>query len=201
MLLARGKVEPDLLTPVPSSEPVSDGLWISSYGTMMAMPSIYLAIKTRTKAAFGFVVNPHRFRHCSTTSAAIKDLDHARMSMALLGHTTTATAQRYYNGAPATANTGHYQNSILALRENLRGKTIGGTKASAHRLPSRPDNHRHEQPSARAKVPVEMQDDGGAAAESAFAIGHHDCSTARHAATDAAPSYWRRRKNQKEQRR
>ena len=106
------------LHPRPDAGP-TDGLWISIFGEMMSMPGIYWAITTRTRGAFGFPVNPHRFRHCSVTSAAMLDPDHARMSMAILGHTNTVTANRYYNNAPSAAAAAQFQRELQNIVAEL----------------------------------------------------------------------------------
>lgn len=87
---------------------------------MMSMPGIYTAITTRTRAGFGFPINPHRFRHCAATSAAQLDPEHARVSMAILGHTNTVTAERYYNNAPSAAAAAHFRREMQRLSAELR---------------------------------------------------------------------------------
>jgi integrase/recombinase XerD len=61
-------------------------LWPSNKGGAMSANAIYDTICKRTKKAFGFTVNPHRFRHAAGTLWSIEDPANVRGVKDLLGH-------------------------------------------------------------------------------------------------------------------
>ena len=72
------------------------GLWPSNKGRPMVSNGIYLAVWKRTKAAFGFGVNLHRFRHAAASFWAIEDPVNVRGVKDLLGHATFRTTEKHY---------------------------------------------------------------------------------------------------------
>lgn len=98
----------------------SDRLWISRFGTDLSCGSIHRQIKHHTKAAFGKAINPHLFRDCAATSIAIHDPEHVWITTNILGHNTLATSQKYYDQSRMLEAGRYYQQSIMALRDNLR---------------------------------------------------------------------------------
>jgi len=98
----------------------SDRLWVSRFGTDLGCGSIHRQIKLHTEAAFGKAINPHLFRDCAATSIAIHDPEHVWITANILGHNTLATSQKYYDQSRMLEAGRHYQQSIMALRDNLR---------------------------------------------------------------------------------
>jgi integrase/recombinase XerD len=62
------------------------GLWASNKRRPMSAIAIYNAVRTRTKKAFGFAVNLHRFRHAAASFWSIMDPVNVRGVKDLLGH-------------------------------------------------------------------------------------------------------------------
>ena len=62
----------------------------------MRPDSINVAVRNRTKRAFGFAVNPHRFRHAAATFWSLYDPVNVRGAKDLLGQTTFATTEKHY---------------------------------------------------------------------------------------------------------
>jgi len=58
--------------------------------------TIYATVRCRTKAAFGFPVNLHRFRSVAGTFWSIHDPADVRGVKDLLGHASFDTIERYY---------------------------------------------------------------------------------------------------------
>jgi integrase len=61
-------------------------LWPSNKGGAMSANGIYDTVCKRTKKAFGFSVNPHRFRHAAGTLWSIEDPANVRGVKDLFGH-------------------------------------------------------------------------------------------------------------------
>lgn len=61
----------------------------------------------------------HLFRTSAATSVALNAPDHLHINNSILGHTTIATSERYYNQAQAVGASGCYQDQILAMRREL----------------------------------------------------------------------------------
>ncbi len=89
---------------------------------------IYNRITEVTRAHFGHPVNPHLFRDCAATSLATQDPAHAHFNMQILGHSTLATSERYYNHATSQAVSAAYQANLLALRRGTANR--GASKTS-----------------------------------------------------------------------
>jgi integrase len=73
------------------------GLWASNKAGPMSTSAIYNAICTRTEKAFGYRVNPHRFRHAAGTLWSIEDPENVRGVKDLLGHASyDKTTETHY---------------------------------------------------------------------------------------------------------
>ena len=72
------------------------GLWPSHHSIPMRRDSITFAVQKRTRKAFGFGVNLHRFRHAAATFWSIHDPVNVRGVKDLLGHVTFAMTERHY---------------------------------------------------------------------------------------------------------
>jgi integrase/recombinase XerD len=74
-----------------------DGLWPSNKSRPMDAGTIYDTVRRRTRAAFGFPVNLHRFRLAAGTLWSIHDPANVRGVKDLLGHASfDTTTVKYY---------------------------------------------------------------------------------------------------------
>ncbi len=62
----------------------------------MAAISIYNAVRRRTKKAFGFAVNLHRFRHAAASLWSIQDPVNVRGAKDLLGQASFGIFEKHY---------------------------------------------------------------------------------------------------------
>jgi site-specific recombinase XerD len=74
-----------------------DGLWPSNKGRPMDDGTIYDMVCRRTRAAFGFAVNLHRFRHAAVTLWSVQDPKNVRGTKDLLGHASFVMTEKYYS--------------------------------------------------------------------------------------------------------
>jgi integrase len=73
-----------------------DGLWASNKGGRMDDGAIYDMVCRRTKDAFGFPINLHRFRAAGSTLWAIQDPENVLGAKDLLGHDSFGTTEAHY---------------------------------------------------------------------------------------------------------
>ncbi len=73
-----------------------DGLWPSNKRHMMDDGTIYDTVRSRTKAAFGFPINLHRFRSSAATFWSIHDPANVRGVKDLLGHASFNPTEKHY---------------------------------------------------------------------------------------------------------
>ena len=73
-----------------------DGVWASNRGRPISGDTLYAMLVNRTKEAFGFAVNPHRFRHAAATFWSIHDPANVRGVKDLLGQVSFGTADTHY---------------------------------------------------------------------------------------------------------
>lgn len=73
-----------------------DGLWASSRGRSMDHGTIYDMVRRRTREAFGFPVNLHRFRHAAATLWSTHDPVNVRGVKDLLGQASFGTTEKHY---------------------------------------------------------------------------------------------------------
>ena len=71
-------------------------LWSSNLSRPMCPDAIYYAVLRRTKKAFGFGVNLHRFRHGAASLWSSQDPVNVRGVKDLLGQTSFATTEKHY---------------------------------------------------------------------------------------------------------
>jgi integrase/recombinase XerD len=72
------------------------GLWVSNKRRPMSAVAICAAVRRHTKQAFGFTVNPHRFRHAAATFWSIHDPANVRDAKNLLGHASFGMTEKHY---------------------------------------------------------------------------------------------------------
>jgi integrase len=73
-----------------------DYLWASARGRPMNGAVIYNAVRSRSRKAFGFPVNLHRFRAAAGTFWSVQDPENVLGVKDLLGHADFATTEKYY---------------------------------------------------------------------------------------------------------
>lgn len=73
-----------------------DGLWASNKGRPMDDGAIYDMACRRTRKAFGFAVNLHRFRHAAATFWSLQDPSNVRGAKDLLGHASFDETETHY---------------------------------------------------------------------------------------------------------
>jgi integrase/recombinase XerD len=72
------------------------GLWASNKRRPMSAIGIYNAVRRRTKKAFGFAVNLHRFRHAAASLWSIRDPANVRGVKDLLGQASFGVTEKHY---------------------------------------------------------------------------------------------------------
>ena len=72
------------------------GLWPSNKSRPMCANGIYLAVRKRTKKAFGFGVNLHRFRHAAASFWSSQDPVNVRGVKDILGQASFGTTEKHY---------------------------------------------------------------------------------------------------------
>jgi integrase/recombinase XerD len=80
---------------IPRAE-AHNGLWASNQGRSMDDGTIYDMVRRRTRKAFGFPVNLHRFRHAAGSLWSMHDPANVRGVKDVLGHTSFDTTETYY---------------------------------------------------------------------------------------------------------
>jgi integrase/recombinase XerD len=93
------------------------GLWPSNKSRPMCAHAIYLAVRKRTKKAFGFGVNLHRFRHAAASFWSIRDPVNVRGVKDVLGHASFGTTQKHYIMAQSRLAGRALAHAIHALRK------------------------------------------------------------------------------------
>lgn len=83
-------VRPALLRRAARAEDTG-ALWIGAFGQALGPQGLRKRLTARTRAAFGWPVLPHSFRHSAATSFAVDHPDRPRDAAALLGHTSPRT--------------------------------------------------------------------------------------------------------------
>jgi integrase len=71
-------------------------VWASNQGRPMCAMAISIAVRKRTKKAFGFAVNLHRFRHAAASFWSIQDPANVRGAKDLLGQASFGITEKHY---------------------------------------------------------------------------------------------------------
>jgi integrase len=88
----------------------------------LAGNGIHYAIITRTKAAFGWSINPHLFRDAAATSLAVHDPSNVRVCRHVLGHGSYRTSEKSYNLARSIEASSRLNTAIEMRRTRRRNK-------------------------------------------------------------------------------
>ena len=86
--------------------------------------AIYDAVRRRTRAALGFGVNLHRFRHAALTFWSIYDPENICGGKDLLGHRSFGTTEKYYIKAQSRM-AGRVLANSWNKRSGMRRSTLG----------------------------------------------------------------------------
>jgi len=102
----------------------TQALWISRDGTDLTQGPLHVAIRKRTKAAFGKPIPPHWFRDSVTTTLIRDEPASARIIGTILGHTTPDLANKHYNQS-RMVETGRRNTALLEslIYHDLTGQT------------------------------------------------------------------------------
>jgi integrase/recombinase XerD len=106
-------------------------LWVSIRATPMEDNSIYCRVRHLTHRLVGKRLNPHLFRDCAATFIAEEAPEQARIIARLLGHSTLATSEKYYNQANMLSAQNRYLEAIARIRDP------DGSGSSPTRVPQR----------------------------------------------------------------
>jgi integrase len=100
-------------------------VWASNQGRPMCAMAIYDAVRRRTKKAFGFAVNLHRFRHAAASFWSIRDPANVRGVKDLLGHASFgSTDEKHY----------------IMAQSRLAGRVLARAVDAVRRGHSRPES-------------------------------------------------------------
>ena len=97
---------------------------------------IYNAVRSRSRKAFGFPVNLHRFRAAAGTFWSVQDPENVRGVKDLLGHADFATTEKYYIMARSRL-AGRALALILAGLRNRRVRSKTAASQSRPKLSER----------------------------------------------------------------
>jgi integrase len=92
-----------------------DGLWASTKGRPLTSNAIARIITERTGEALGQRVTPHLFRHCAATTIAVLQPGQIGVARDLLGHSSLATTNAYYNKARSIDVSRFYAGVVAGL--------------------------------------------------------------------------------------
>jgi integrase len=103
---------------VSSPEMAAGPLWITHRRRAMSPETIWGVITQTTRQTLGVSVNPHLFRACAATTAALHASAHPHLASALLQHTDPVVTEAHYNRASSLQASLRYHE---ILDEMLRG--------------------------------------------------------------------------------
>lgn len=98
----------------------SSRLWISKSGRPMTINRVGQRIANVTERHLGERITAHMFRHIAATSIATLKPELAAIIRPLLAHTTSSTAEKYYNKATPIAASRRVAENISNLRAQLQ---------------------------------------------------------------------------------
>ena len=83
---------------------------------------IYNAVRRRTRKAFGFPANLHRFRRAAGTFWSVQDPENVRGVRDLLGHADFRTTEKYYIMARSRLAGRHLGRIMVGFRNRRAGQ-------------------------------------------------------------------------------
>ena len=74
-------------------------LWMAQRGQAMSLVMMKKTITQTTQQTLGVSVNPHLFRACAATTAALHASNHPHLASSLLQHVDPRVTEAHYNRA------------------------------------------------------------------------------------------------------
>ncbi len=99
--------------------PTTSALWVSSKGAALTGDAIHQLVTKRTKAAFGFPLNPHIFRDIAATAIARESPEALHVARDLLTHAKLETTDKYYMQAQTADAARSFAAVVAGLRSSL----------------------------------------------------------------------------------
>jgi integrase len=96
-------------------------LWVGDHGRPYSDIHLGERIARITEWIVGTRLSPHAFRHVAATTLALASPDAARLTRAILGHTSFRVAERHYNRA-TTLDASRAYAKLIGSRTESRGK-------------------------------------------------------------------------------
>ena len=96
-----------------------DAFWPSTKGGPLVPEALNWIVAARTRAAFGFPINLHRFRSIAVTSFAREMPGAAHHSRDLLGHRNLHITERHYRERDVLTASQRYGAALMAERQRL----------------------------------------------------------------------------------
>ncbi len=94
-------------------------LWASTQLGALGAEAVYDIVCRRTKAAFGFALSPHLFRHCAATTIAREAPELLPIASGVLAHARLDTTSNYYTPASTVLAARQHADVLANLRERL----------------------------------------------------------------------------------
>lgn len=92
-------------------------LWIGRRGQRLTEQDITVRVSATTALRCGRRISPHLFRDCAATEIAIEDPLHVGITRSMLGHSSTASSERFYNQAGSFS-------AVERMRDVLNAKRV-----------------------------------------------------------------------------
>ena len=83
-------------------------LWMAQRGDAMSLVTMKKTITQTTRLTIGLPVNPHLFRACAATAAALHASNHPHLASGLLQHVDPRVTEAHYNRASSLQAAIHY---------------------------------------------------------------------------------------------
>ncbi len=99
-------------------------VWLAKSGRQYPSDSFAAMLTARILARFNKAMTTHNFRHSAATTIAENQPEEYRIIRLILGHSTMATAEKYYIRAKGRQAARLYQDHLDGLREALANLTI-----------------------------------------------------------------------------
>ena len=102
-------------------------LWMAQRGHAMSLVTMKKTITQTTQQTLGLSVNPHLFRACAATTAALHASNHPHLASGLLQHVDPRVTEAHYNRASslqAAIRYGEILDEMLCGRERLMRRRL-----------------------------------------------------------------------------
>jgi integrase/recombinase XerD len=115
-----------------------NALWVSMHSRKQSESSIRQNINKFTRKRFGTHVNPHLFRKCATTTAAVYAPRLMDAVSRMLGHAGPRNRDEHYNLACSLTASRHWNDTVDEILRNgrERRRLLGRRRNRSHREPT-----------------------------------------------------------------